>query len=364
MAGKTVSVLVLGLETSCDETSAAVIADGRRILSNVISSQIPVHQKYGGVVPELASRQHVENVVPVIDRALHEAGVGLQDIQAVGVTHGPGLVGALLVGVASAKALAFAAGIPLIGVHHLEGHIFAALLTHPELEPPFVSLVVSGGHTSLVYVADYSSFQLLGQTRDDAAGEAFDKVARLLGLPYPGGPHVELLAADGDCAAIRFPRSFTGDGTFEFSFSGLKSAVINYLHTAAQRGLAVNKADVAASFQAAVVDVLVEKAGQATRRCKCPTLVLAGGVAANGSLRSKLDACCRAEGIRLYCPELILCTDNAAMIGCRAYYQLRSGDIADLSLNAIPGLPLGGKPGVGNVDKKTTSDPEVDFIRG
>ena len=337
------SRLVLGLETSCDETSAAVIADGRRILSNVISSQIPIHQKYGGVVPELASRRHLENVVPVVDQALAEAGMTLKDLDGIGVTHGPGLVGALLVGVAAAKALAFAAGIPLLGVHHLEGHIFAALLTHPELEPPFVSLVVSGGHTSLVHVRDYSTFELLGQTRDDAAGEAFDKVARLLGLPYPGGPHVEQLAAAGDPAAIHFPRSFTGGDSFEFSFSGLKSAVINYLHTASQRKEPVNASDVAASFQAAVVDVLVQKALQAVRQCGGSKLVLAGGVAANGSLRRALQERCSAADIGFYYPDSILCTDNAAMIGCRAYYQLLSGDIADLSLNAIPGLPLGGK---------------------
>ena len=334
---------MLGLETSCDETSAAVIADGRKILSNVISSQIPVHQKYGGVVPELASRRHLENVIPVIEQALVEAGVGLADIEAVGVTHGPGLVGALLVGVAAAKALAFAGNIPLIGVHHLEGHIFASLLTHPELEPPFVALVVSGGHTSLVHVRDYSTFHLLGQTRDDAAGEAFDKVARLLGLPYPGGPHVEALAAGGDPRAIHFPRSFTNDDSFEFSFSGLKSAVINYLHTAAQRKEAVNSADVAASFQSAVVDVLSQKALRAVRQCGYANLVLAGGVAANGALRVKLQELCDNENIRFYYPDTILCTDNAAMIGCRAYYQLLSGDITDLSLNAIPSLPLGGK---------------------
>ena len=333
----------MGLETSCDETAAAVIEDGRRILSNIISSQIPVHQKYGGVVPELASRRHVENVVPVIDRALSEAGVKLADLNAIGVTFGPGLVGALLVGVAAAKALAFSAGIPLIGVHHLEGHMSAALLTHPDLEPPFVSLVVSGGHTSLVHVRDYSSFHLLGQTRDDAAGEAFDKVARLLGLPYPGGPHVEALAATGDPLAIRFPRSFAGEDSFEFSFSGLKSAVINYMHTAAQRKESVNAADVAASFQFAVVEILAQKAIRAVQRCGCPKLVLAGGVAANKRLRNRLQEKCDSEGVRFYYPDIILCTDNAAMIGCRAYYQWRSGDIADLSLNAVPSLPLGGK---------------------
>ena len=337
------SVLVLGLETSCDETSAAVIEDGRMIRSNIIASQIPVHKKYGGVVPELASRRHVEDVIPVIDRALSSAGVGLADLDAVGVTYGPGLVGALLVGVAAAKALSFAASIPLIGVHHLEGHMFAPLLTHPELAPPFVALIVSGGHTSLVHVSDYSSFRLLGQTRDDAAGEAFDKVARVLGLPYPGGPHVEALARTGDPTAIRFPRSFSGDGTFEFSFSGLKSAVINTLHTASQRGETLSAADVAASFQAAVVDILAEKALQALRLCDVPSLVLSGGVAANSCLRNELERRSHAAGFRFYCPDTVLCTDNAAMIGCRAYYQLKAGDIADLRLNAIPSLPLGGK---------------------
>ena len=344
--------LVLGIETSCDETSAAVVADGRHILCNVISSQIPVHQKYGGVVPELASRQHVENVVPIIDQALHEAGVKPQELAAVGVTYGPGLVGALLVGVAAAKALAFAAEIPLIGVHHLEGHMFAALLTHPELEPPFVSLVVSGGHTALVHVSGYNSFRLLGQTRDDAAGEAFDKVARLLGLPYPGGPHVEALAAEGNPAAIHFPRAFSGDASFEFSFSGLKSAVINTMHTASQRGETINHADVAASFQAAVQDVLVKKAIQAVGDCGCPTLVIAGGVAANRSLRQALAERCDSEGIRFYSPDIVLCTDNAAMIACRAYYQLQVGDIASLTLNAVPSLPLGGKLERNNVDRK------------
>ena len=338
------SVLLLGLETSCDETSAAVIEDGRKILSNVIASQIPVHQKYGGVVPELASRRHVEDVIPVIDQALSAAGVGLTDLDAIGVTFGPGLVGALLVGVAAAKALAFSTAIPLIGVHHLEGHMFAPRLTHPDLVPPFVALIVSGGHTSLVHVRDYSSFQLLGQTRDDAAGEAFDKVARVLGLPYPGGPQVEALAKTGNPSAIRFPRSFSGDGTFEFSFSGLKSAVINTLHTASQRNETLVAADVAASFQAAVVDILAEKALQAVQYCEVSSLVLSGGVAANGTLRLELDRRCRLAGVRLYSPDTILCTDNAAMIGCRAYYQLQAGDIADLSLNAIPSLPLGGKP--------------------
>jgi N6-L-threonylcarbamoyladenine synthase len=329
---------VLGIETSCDETSASVVADGRRVLSNIISSQVPLHQKYGGVVPEIASRNHTEHVIPVIDAALSEAGIKLEDLAGVGVTYGPGLVGALLVGVATAKAISFAGNISLVGIHHLEGHIFAALLSHPKLEPPFLALVVSGGHTSLVHVEGYQAFRLMGQTRDDAAGEAFDKVARVLGLPYPGGPHLESLAAEGNPQAIRFPRASTGTDRFGFSFSGLKSAVINYMHTAEQRGENVVRADVAASFQEAVVEVLVEKAIQAVRENKARTLVLAGGVAANGYLRRSLAAACDRNGIGFCVPEPILCTDNAAMIACRAHYALEAGCRSDLALNAVPYL--------------------------
>jgi len=333
--------LILALETSCDETSASVIADGRRILSNVISSQIPVHQKFGGVVPEIASRKHIENVIPVVNQALQEAGVTLKDITAIGVTHGPGLVGALLVGVAVAKALSFANDIPLIGVNHLEGHIFANFLSNISLEPPFMALVVSGGHTSLVHVKGYNDFELLGQTRDDAAGEAFDKIARVMKMPYPGGPYIDRLAATGNPEAIPFPRALTGRDNFEFSFSGLKSAVLNYLNSAAQRGEEINHADVAASFQAAVVDVLVSKALQAASKCGVKQVVLAGGVAANSGLKLKLAQGCATAGVNLYYPEMILCTDNAAMIGCRAYYQYLAGNYADLHLNAIPSLKLG-----------------------
>jgi len=333
--------LILALETSCDETSAAVIADGRTILSNVISSQVPVHQKFGGVVPEIASRKHIEQVIPVVDEALREAGVSLQDITAIGVTYGPGLVGALLVGVSVAKALAFSADVPLVGVNHLEGHIFANFLSHKELQPPFMALVVSGGHTSLVHVKDYNDFVLLGQTRDDAAGEAFDKVARVMKLPYPGGPHIDALAKIGNAQAIAFPRALTGRDNFEFSFSGLKSAVLNYLNSAIQRGEEINQADVAASFQAAVVDVLVSKALQAARTCGVDQIVLAGGVAANSGLKVKLAEQCAREGIGLSYPEMILCTDNAAMIGCRAHYQHLHGKYADLHLNALPSLKLG-----------------------
>ncbi|VBB05826.1 trna n6-adenosine threonylcarbamoyltransferase tsad [Lucifera butyrica] len=333
--------LILALETSCDETSAAVIADGRTICSNIISSQVPLHQKFGGVVPEVASRKHIENVLPVVDEALKEAQVTLKDIQAVGVTYGPGLVGALLVGVATAKALSFAEEIPLIGVNHLEGHIFANFLCHAELEPPFVALVVSGGHTALVHVKDYNTLILMGQTRDDAAGEAFDKIARVMNLPYPGGPHIDRLARSGNREAIHFPRALSDHGSYEFSFSGLKSAVLNYINSARQRQEDLSPEDVAASFQAAVVDVLVAKTMQAVKDCNVEQVVLAGGVAANSSLQEELNKSTRLAGIRLYYPSPVLCTDNAAMIACRAYYQFLAGQYADLHLNAVPSLKLG-----------------------
>lgn len=333
--------LILGVETSCDETSAAIIADGRTILSNVISSQVPLHRQYGGVVPEIASRKHIENVLPVIHQALREAGVDIAEIDAVGVTYGPGLVGALLVGVAAAKALAFALDIPLIGVNHLEGHIFANFLSASELEPPFIALVVSGGHTSLVRVADYNRFALIGQTRDDAAGEAFDKVARVMGLPYPGGPHIDRLAAEGNPAAIHFPRALAGQSGFEFSFSGLKSAVLNYIHNAAQRGENVHVPDVAAGFQAAVVDVLTEKTLAAAKHHQVYQVVLAGGVAANSALKKALTEGCAQNGMTLHYPPAVLCTDNAAMIACRAYYKYRAGLLADMHLNAVPSLKFG-----------------------
>ena len=335
--------LTLAIESSCDETSAAVLAGGRTILSNIISTQIPVHQKFGGVVPEIASRKHIVNIMPVIDEALREAKVALSELDQIAVTYGPGLVGALLVGVSAAKALAFSLDIPLVGVNHLEGHIFANFLAHKDLKPPFVALVVSGGHTSLVQVSDYNSFKLIGQTRDDAAGEAFDKVARVMGLPYPGGPQIDKLAREGNPDAIDFPQALREKGNFEFSFSGLKSAVLNYLHNMEQKGLEVNKADVAASFQKAVVDVLVDKAIRAVRRAGMQQLVLAGGVAANSSLEGRLREAAVAEGIDFYYPDRILCTDNAAMIGCRAYYQIQHQEFSDLYLNAVPGLALSDK---------------------
>jgi len=335
--------LTLAIESSCDETSAAVLVGGRTVLSNIISTQIPVHQKFGGVVPEIASRKHIVNIMPVIDEALRQAKVELTDIDQIGVTYGPGLVGALLVGVSAAKALAFSLDVPLIGVNHLEGHIFANFLAHKELKPPFVALVVSGGHTSLVHMKEYNSFSLIGQTRDDAAGEAFDKVARVMGLPYPGGPQIDKLAREGNPDAIDFPQALKEKGNYEFSFSGLKSAVINYLHNAEQKGLAINKADVAASFQKAVVDILVSKAISAVRQAGLDTLVLAGGVAANSSLEDCLRQAADKENIHFYYPDRILCTDNAAMIGCRAYYQSQAKQFSDLYLNAVPGLQLTNK---------------------
>ncbi|MBQ8682694.1 MAG: tRNA (adenosine(37)-N6)-threonylcarbamoyltransferase complex transferase subunit TsaD [Selenomonadales bacterium] len=333
--------LILAIETSCDETSVALVEDGRKIRANIISSQVPLHRKYGGVVPEIASRKHIENVLPVLEECLTEANVKLTDIDGIGVTYGPGLVGALLVGVSAAKALAFSLGVPLLGVHHLEGHIFANFLENEQLEPPFVALVVSGGHTALVHVKDYSTFELLGQTRDDAVGEAFDKVARVLGLPYPGGPEVERLAREGDPDAIAFPKALCEKGSFEFSFSGLKSAVLNYLNSKKQKNEEINPADVAASFQSAALDVLVEKTMQAMKVCDVKQLVLAGGVAANTMLREKLTQAASENGVSFSYPNKILCTDNAAMIACRAHYLYEEGRFADLHLNGVPSLPLG-----------------------
>ena len=334
-------LLTLAIESSCDETSAAVLRGGREILSDIISTQIPIHQKYGGVVPEIASRKHIVNIMPVVDEALQQAGVKLADIDQVAVTYGPGLVGALLVGVSAAKALAFALGVPLIGVNHLEGHIFANFLSDKELEPPFMSLVVSGGHTALVDVRGYNDFRLWGQTRDDAAGEAFDKIARVMGLPYPGGPQIDKLAREGNPLAIDFPRALEEKGNYEFSFSGLKSAVLNYLNSEKMKGHELQKADIAASFQHSVIEVLVHKAFEAVAEAGRDTLVLAGGVAANSSLRSAIERECGKKGARLIYPSPVLCTDNAAMIGAAAYHQFIKEDFADMSLNAVPNLPLG-----------------------
>ena len=330
--------LTLGIETSCDETSAAILRGTRELLSCVIATQIPIHQKYGGVVPEIASRNHILSILPVVEQALDEAGTALSEIDQVAVTYGPGLVGALLVGVSAAKSLAFSLDVPLIGVNHLEGHIFANFLAHAELTPPFMALVVSGGHTALVDVADYETFRLMGRTRDDAAGEAFDKVARVMGLPYPGGPEIDRLAREGNPAAIDFPRALAQEGNYEFSFSGLKSAVLNYINSEKMKGHALHKADIAASFQSAVVEVLVHKAFEAIREAGRDTLVLAGGVAANKSLERRLRETAEAEGIRYLYPPPRLCTDNAAMIACRGAYAAAASNYSDLYLNAVPGL--------------------------
>lgn len=335
------SVLTLAIESSCDETSAAVLRDGRTVVSNVISSQVPIHRKFGGVVPEVASRHHIEQILPVIDQALEDAQVTLGDIDHIAVTYGPGLVGALLVGVAAAKGLSFATGIPLVGVHHMEGHIFANFLAHPELEPPFMSLVVSGGHTMIVLVKDYESFEILGQTRDDAAGEAFDKIARVMGYPYPGGPHIDRLAKEGNPHAMNFPKALNESGNYDFSFSGLKSAVLNYLNEAKMKGLAINDADLAASFQRAVVEVLVDKARQAAREYGQNVITIAGGVSANSGLQEAMAQMCQEEGFTYYGPDKILSTDNAAMIGCRGYYMAKTGKFSGLRLNAKPSLPIG-----------------------
>lgn len=332
--------IILAIESSCDETSVAVMADGREILSNIISSQIEIHKLYGGVVPEIASRHHLENINAVIEQAMTEADITKDDIDAIGVTYGPGLVGALLIGIAAAKALALAWDKPLIGVHHIQGHISAAYIEHRELEPPFTALVVSGGHTNIVEVTDYNRCEILGSTRDDAAGEAFDKVARVIGLGYPGGPKIDKLSEEGNPNAIEFKRVYLEKGSLDFSFSGIKTAVLNYANSEKQAGREINRADVAASFQQAVLEVIVNKAIEAAVSMKKDALVMAGGVAANRHLRAMLEEACSKRGIRLYCPSPVLCTDNAAMIGAAAYYKYKAGETDGLDLDAFPNLPL------------------------
>lgn len=333
--------LILAIESSCDETAAAVVRNGREVLSNVISSQIDLHTLYGGVVPEIASRKHIERINQVIEEALSTAGVSLAQTDAVAVTYGPGLVGALLVGVAEAKAIAYAAGKPLVGVHHIEGHIAANFIEHPELEPPFLSLVVSGGHTHLVRVEDYGVFTILGRTRDDAAGEAFDKVARAIGLGYPGGPKIDRVAREGDPEAIAFPRTHMEDAPYDFSFSGLKSAVLNYINGCQMKGQEYRQADIAASFQKAMTDVLVGNAMRAVEEYHADRFAIAGGVAANSALRQAMKEACEERGVKLYYPSPVYCTDNAAMIGVAGYYEYRKGVRHGLDLNAIPNLRLG-----------------------
>ena len=334
-------IRILAIETSCDETAAAVVENGRRVLSNVISSQISLHRTYGGVVPEIASRKHIEKIDQVIREALAGADVTLDGIDAVGVTYGPGLVGALLVGVAEAKAISYARGLPLVGVHHIEGHVSADYIEHPELEPPFLCLVVSGGHTELVIVEDYGVFKILGRTRDDAAGEAFDKVARAIGLSYPGGPQIDKLAKEGDPHSIVFPKAKIEGAPYDFSFSGVKSSVLNYLNQHKMQGKEIPRADLAASFQHAVVEVLVEHTMRAAEEFHMKHVAIAGGVAANQGLRSAMQAACERAGIRFYRPSPIFCTDNAAMIGAAAYYSYKKGVRHGWDLNAVPNLRLG-----------------------
>ncbi|HZJ76207.1 MAG TPA: tRNA (adenosine(37)-N6)-threonylcarbamoyltransferase complex transferase subunit TsaD [Oscillospiraceae bacterium] len=334
-------ILTLAIETSCDETAASVLKNGRTVLSNIINSQIEQHKKFGGVVPEVASRKHIENINKVIEKALKEADVLFTDLTHIGVTYGPGLVGALLVGLSAAKAIAFALGIPLNGVNHIEGHIYANFIEHKQLEPPFISLIVSGGHTHLVYMDDYGKYEVLGRTRDDAAGEAFDKVARALGLGYPGGPQIDRIAKKGNPDAITFPKAYLEEGSYDFSFSGLKSAVLNYLNSQKMKGLDISTEDVAASFQRAIVEILTEKTIKCALEKKADRVVLAGGVAANSNLREYLRIECEKNGIDLKYPSLHLCTDNAAMIGCLAYYNYIRGLRSELDLNAISNLKIG-----------------------
>ena len=334
-------IVILGIESSCDETAASVVRNGREVLSNVISSQIALHTLYGGVVPEIASRKHIEKINVVIEEALAEAHMTLDDIDAIGVTYGPGLVGALLVGVSEAKAIAYAKNLPLIGVHHIEGHISANYIENKDLEPPFACLVVSGGHTQLVIVKDYGKYEIVGRTRDDAAGEAFDKVARAIGLGYPGGPKIDKVSKEGNPNAIAFPRAKVADSAYDFSFSGLKSAVLNYLNGCKMKNIPIVQADVAASFQKAVVDVLVEHAMHAVEEYGFKKFAIAGGVASNSALRSAMEEACKKRGVAFYHPSPILCTDNAAMIGAAAYYEYLAGTRSGWDLNAVPNLKLG-----------------------
>ena len=335
------NIVILAIESSCDETAAAAVRNGREVKSNIISSQIDLHTLYGGVVPEIASRKHIEKINQVIEAALAEAKVPLEEIDAIGVTYGPGLVGALLVGVAEAKAIAYAAKKPLIGVHHIEGHIAANFIEHPELKPPFFSLVVSGGHTHLVRVRDYGKFDIIGRTRDDAAGEAFDKVARAIGLGYPGGPKIDKVSKEGDPEAIAFPRAHVADAPYDFSFSGMKSAVLNYINGCRMKGEEFSQADVAASFQKAVTDVLVDNAMHAVEEYHIDKFAIAGGVASNSALRASMKEACERRGVKFYYPSPVYCTDNAAMIGAAAYYEYINGTRHGWDLNAVPNLKLG-----------------------
>ena len=333
-------IITLAVESSCDETSVAVLKNGREVLSNIINTQVDLHKKFGGVVPEVASRKHIENIDIVLQEALDKANITLNDIDHIAVTYGPGLVGALLVGLSHAKALAFTLNKPLVGVNHIEGHVSANYIEHKDLKPPFITLIVSGGHTHLVEVKDYGEYEILGRTRDDASGEAFDKIARAMGLGYPGGPIVDRLAKEGNKNAIDFPRAYLDEG-YDFSFSGLKSAVLNYLNAKKMKNEEIVVEDVCASFQEAVVEVLSKKAIKAAKEKGYNTITLAGGVACNSALRDKLIKLGKQNNIDIKYPSLVLCTDNAAMIGCAGYYSYINGRRDDMSLNAVPNLRIG-----------------------
>ena len=335
-------IITLAIESSCDETSVAVLKNGREVLSNVINTQMELHKKFGGVVPEVASRKHIENIDDVLEEALNEANIDIKEVDHIGVTYGPGLAGALLVGLSYAKALAYTLKKPLVGVNHIEGHISANYIEHKELKPPFITLVVSGGHTHLVEVKSYGEYEILGRTRDDASGEAFDKIARAMNLGYPGGPIVDRLAKSGNKKAIEFPRAYLDDG-YDFSFSGLKSAVLNYLNAKKMKNEEIIVEDVCASFQEAVVEVLSNKAIKAAKEKGYSTITLAGGVACNSALREKLTLIGKENNIDVKFPSPVLCTDNAAMIGCAGYYEYINGRRDDMSLNAVPGLKIGQK---------------------
>lgn len=335
-------IITLAVESSCDETSVAVLKNGREVLSNIINTQVDLHKKFGGVVPEVASRKHIENIDVVLQEALDKANIALNDIDHIAVTYGPGLVGALLVGLSHAKALAFTLNKPLVGVNHIEGHVSANYIEHKDLKPPFITLIVSGGHTHLVEVKDYGEYEILGRTRDDASGEAFDKIARAMGLGYPGGPIVDRLAKEGNKNAIDFPRAYLDEG-YDFSFSGLKSAVLNYLNAKKMKNEEIVVEDVCASFQEAVVEVLSQKAIKAAKEKGYNTITLAGGVACNSALRDKLTELGKTNNIDIKYPSQVLCTDNAAMIGCAGYYSYINGRRDDMSLNAVPNLRIGQK---------------------
>jgi len=334
------SDLIMGIETSCDETAAAIVEDGKKIISNIVASQISIHQKFGGVVPEIASRKHMEYIIPVIDRALEESGKKINDLSAIAVTYGPGLIGSLLVGLSIAKAMAYAQNIPLIGVNHLEAHIYANFLEHNEIKPPFVCLIVSGGHTSLVYIKNFGEYKSLGQTKDDAAGEVFDKIAKVLDLGYPGGPITEKLAKEGNYSSIKFPRPLINDRSYDFSFSGLKTAVIYHIKDLKKENKNIPVRDILASFQQAVIDVLVEKTIKAALKFKTKQIILAGGVAANDSLRREVKEKANLFNIKVFYPSISLCTDNAAMVASAGYHKFKENKKSFLDLDAVSRLPL------------------------